>query len=203
MANIIDAFYFIGDIEIPNVNQEEIADDLLHSINLYEKEVLISLLGYTLYKELRAHTVVAGDKFDKLINGEDFSFTVNGATVETHWNGLKGENKKSLIAYYVYFMHRRKRASYHAGTGMEVEAKTDNSNKGSLYTKLIEVWNDFITMYEGCGEDILSTLYLYSPNFLYHRDDLPSAYNYLVAKKADFPTWRFESLGGEINRFGI
>lgn len=199
MANIIDTSYFVGDIEVPNSNQPEIEMDLNNSINLYEKEVLIMLLGYSLYKELRAHTIVPGDKFDKLVNGEEFSFTFNGVTVENKWDGLKGENKKSLIAYYVYFMHRRKRASYNAGVGQEVEPKTENSQKGSLYTKLVEVWNEFIKMYG----DVCYASEPYFINYYVHENDLPSAYNYLVAKRSDFSNWRFTSQEGEINRYGI
>jgi hypothetical protein len=199
MANIIDTSFFVGDIEIANVNQEEIAADLNQSIKTYEREVLIQLLGYTLYKELAAATPVTGDKWDKLINGEDFSYTLNGRTVETNWPGLKGYEKKSPIAYYVYFMHRRKRSSYNAGVGQEVEPKTDNSIKGNLYAKLVFIWNEFIAMYGGecVDKDSLVAHYSYDENYV------NCAYNYLLAKKADFTTWKFLNLGGKINIFGI
>jgi hypothetical protein len=168
--------------------------------------VLISLLGNALYVELRDSAFVDGDAsiYDKLVNGDDFSYTLNSQTVELRWDGLRGFEKKSLIAYYVYYMHRRKRASYHAGTGIEVEAASDNAKPAQVYHKMVEVWNEFINMYGdptdeyGNVQDIPNVLDNYT-----HHNNLASAYNYLLAKKADFPTWKFKSMGGELNRFGI
>ena len=206
MANLIDTTYFIEEIEIPNANQDEIEEDVTGSITQYEREVLVSLLGYPLYKLLRDSAFVDGDAsiWDKLVNGDDFSFTLNSQTVELRWDGLRGFEKKSLIAYYVYYMHRRKRASYHAGTGIEVEAASDNAAPASVYHKMVEVWNEFVNMYGdptddyGYVIDIPAELDNYT-----HHNNLASAYNYLLAKKADFPTWKFKSQGGELNRFGF
>lgn len=199
MANLIDATYFEGEIEIPNTNQPEVETDLNNSIVRWEREVLIQLLGYTLYTELMAAVAlpyIAGDKWDKLINGEDFTFELNGQTVTTKWEGLLGFEKKSLIAYYVYFMHRRRRATYTA-VGNEVQSKTDNSEKVSAYHKMVEVWNEFIAMYGNvCSVGA-------SQNSYYHEDVLPSAYNYLLAKKTDFPNWIYTDMGGRLNKMGI
>ena len=190
MAELIDTTYFVEEIEVPNVAQAEVKVPLEKSILQYQKEVLISLLGYSLYKELIAHTVESGDKFDKLINGEDFSFSFEGEVIETRWEGLLGYQKKSLIAYYVYFMHRKKKQSYNSGIDVEVEADTENSSKTSLYLKLVDIWNEFVTMYgDGCNDE--------------HENADPSAYNYLLAKSVDFPTWKFTSQEGEVNRLGI
>lgn len=191
MATIISPSIFAGEIEIPNVSQAEIEADVQDSINRYEKEVLIKLLGYPLYKELIAAVPVSGDKWDKLINGDEFSFVLNSVTVETKWEGLN-----QLIAYYVYFKHRQKRASYEAGVGVEVEANTENSTKTSVYHKLVEIWNRFIDVYGPCG-----VVMYYVP--VYYVNDLPSAYNYLLTKKADFTTWLYADMGGHLNRFGI
>ena len=243
MANLIDASYFIGEIEIPNLNQEAVATDLLHSITLYEKEVLTDLLGYAMYKDLKAAMLVdpLEDKWDKLINGEEFSYTPSGsAEVVAKWEGLKGLDKKSLVAYYIYFEHRNKRSSYNAGVGIEVEAATDNSKPSSLYVKLTEVWNDFINMYGNtecnysASSELVASIYPTGYNYpphsypadyndpLSYHSELPpiaypytsypyvnyvaqpaSAFNYLLSKQADFPNWKFKSLGGELNRFGL
>jgi hypothetical protein len=166
-----------------------------------------------MYKELQTIVVVPGDKWDKLINGEEFSFTPAGSPeVTTKWEGLKGKDKKSLIAYYIYFMHRRKRASYNAGVNIEVEAKTDNSIQASLYTKLTETWNEFIAMYGivDCWNSYHHFIYAvpadpanYQYPYSYWNEYPASALNYLIAKQADFPDWRFTSEGGEINRYGL
>jgi hypothetical protein len=204
MANLIDTSYFEGEIEVPNSNQAEIAADLNDSITKYEQEVLIYLLGYALFKELKAQpNYTSGDKWDKLVNGEEFTYTVNGATVTTRWEGLKGFSKKSLIAYYVYWMHRRKRKSYTAGGGAEAESKSANSDKVSPYIKMVEVWNEFIKMYgiTDCYYD-LGEVVAYS-YLTYPVDQYPSALNYLIAKRADFTNWVFTGKGGMINIFGI
>lgn len=200
MANLIDTSYFVGDIEIPNISQAEIAANVNESIVKYEREVLIALLGYALYKELTEHVIVPGDKFDKLINGDDFEFTINGVAVPARWDGLKGFNKKSLIAYYVYKAYRRKTQSYMAANNIEVQAKTENSEKFDMYSKLVDIWNEFIKMYgSGCIEEDYGL-----PNTYYtHHDYLPSAYNYLLVKRADFVNWHYTSQGGKINIFGI
>lgn len=190
MANLIDTSYFVDEIEIANTNQEEVLASVTASIVQYEKEVLIDLLGYELYKELIAHTVIAGDKFDKLINGEEFSFSYNGKTVTRKWEGLKGFAKKSLIAYYVYYMHRKKHQSYNDGLSVEVEPDTENSSKASLYLHLVDVWNEFVFMYGDGWDDS-------------HCNSDPSAYNYLLTKTTDFPTWEFKSQWGEVNRLGL
>lgn len=199
MPNIIDTSYFVGDIEIPNLNQPENAAEVTRSIVTYEKEVLIALLGYTLYKELLANIASPAGKWVGLIDGEEFSFTLNGQTVNTKWEGLKGENKKSLIAYYVYFSHRQKKASYNTDVGIEVEGSTENSVTTSLAEKLIPIWNEFVKMY---GGEFTEDEWIVA-NYPVDEECLSSAYNYLLAKKTDFPTWKFTTQGGEINRFGI
>lgn len=191
MATVVDTSFFIGDIEVPNLNQGPNKTDMENSIALYEKEVLLALFGYPMYKEFAAANPVSGDKWYKLIYGEEFTFEFEGETVTRYWDGLKGATKKSLVAYYIYFMHRRKKASYMAGLGAEVESKNENSELTSLPEKLQYIWNEFVSMYgDSCIEDE-------------HENDEPSAYNYILAKKADFAYWEFTSQGGEINRLGI
>lgn len=199
MANIIDTSYFVEDIELPNVAQPVIATKVTNSIKTYEKEVLISLLGYPMYKDLLVNIAAVSGKWYALINGEEFTFTLNGQTITAYWEGLKGFEKKSLIAYYVYFMHRRKEASYMAGVGTEVKADTENSSMDDLHAKLVFIWNEFVRMYgDSCvNEDAVNA------DGYTHENAEPSAYNYLLAKKLDFTNWKFERQGGEINMFDI
>lgn len=201
MANLIDTSYFIGDIEIPNLAQPEEAASLNNSIALYEKECLLDLLGYSMYKDLVAAVPVSGDKWYKLINGAEFSFTFNGETVTRYFEGLKGSDKKSLIAYYVYFMHRKKHASYMSGNKAEVEAESENSKKvaNSLYEKLVSIYNEFVFMY---GEGSCYDWEMVKAIDAQHYNDAPSAYNYLVANKADFTNWVFTGQE-ELNSFGV
>jgi len=96
---LIDSTYFINDINL-NIG---VYSDLTQYIDRFEKEVLIGLLGYTLYSEMMAaYALLPGTplptKWDRLING--YTYGYNGVTIR--WNGLINSDKVSFIAYYVY-----------------------------------------------------------------------------------------------------
>ena len=99
MANIIDSTYFTGEILL--TNKDALATDLTQAINQYEKEILISLLGYKLYKLMSASPTV--EPYKSLIEGAEFDLTFAGITQTLKWEGLKNSAKISLIAYYVYY----------------------------------------------------------------------------------------------------
>src|SRR5690606_13606837 len=113
----------------------------------------------------------------------------NNATYPVKWEGLKGANKRSLIAYYVYFHSRVRRISYDAGTGAEVKPESDNSVRVSKDYKLVKAWNTFVELY---GSEYVRVTT--PPTFYKVCNLLPSAYNYLLANVDDFPLWRFSSV---------
>jgi len=53
MAQLIDTTYFIGQISLPGSVLSGTLADINPYIVKYEREALIDLLGYTLYKELK------------------------------------------------------------------------------------------------------------------------------------------------------
>lgn len=189
MANIIDYTYFINEISIPIQSRAELNEAITNSITLYENEVLKLLLGYKLWKEMKAaydasvlteSPVSLPEKWDRIINGVEFEYTVNGKTILDKWIGLKNASKISLIANYVYFFHRRENVSQNSGIG-ETIASAENSTIVSPYAKCVNSWNKMVDMY---GE-----LDCYGNPL-----PLPSAYNFLTANIADYPDWKFTQL---------
>ena len=195
MANLIDYTYFINEISLPVKSTPALNGAITDSITLYEEEVLRLLLGYKEWKSMKAAydasvatvPVVLPVKWANFINGAEFEFELNGVTVMDKWIGLKNTSKKSLIANYVYFFHRRNNVSQNNGVG-ETVSMTENSKVISPTAKLHDAWNKMIDMY---GE----SNYYGTDNTAYtHYNVKPSAYNFLLANKADYPDWKFTPL---------
>lgn len=202
---IIDTTYFVGDINVPLNSKAELNSGINDSISKFEKEVLKSLLGHSLYVEFMTaydasqqllDPVTLPAKWDELLNGADFSFDLGGETINEHWVGLKNVEKQSLIAYYVYFMHRRNNESQFTAQG-ETRSTSENSVMVSPRAKLVNAWNKFIELY-GDIEYVGNGLSTYQ-----HENAEPSAYNFLLANKANYSGWRFKPQGTKINILGL
>lgn len=196
MANIIDYTYFINEISIPIQSRAELNAAITNSIGLYEDEILKLLLGYKLWKEMRtafdALPTALPTKWDRFINGAEFEFELNGVMYLDKWIGLKNTSKRSFIANYVYFFHRRNNVSQNSGIG-ETVSTAENSRIINPMAKLHDAWNKMIDMYgeaETSGVD--NTSYA-------HYNDKPSAYNFLLANIADYQDWRFTKLDKKLS----
>jgi hypothetical protein len=161
--------------------------------------MLTDLLGYSMYKDFIAGLAVPSpaQKWLDLRDGKEFSFTLNGQTVTTKWVGLINTIKDSIIARYVYCKYRNNKETFFSGQS-QVKAESENSVVADFSQTMVAIWNDFIKYY---GEvpyefDKYST---YS-----HYDDLPSAYNFLLASKtiSVYENWKFEPKY-MINEYGI
>lgn len=193
MANIIDYTYFINEVSIPIQSRDELNGAITSSISLYEDEILKLLLGYKTWKEMKAAydaSVATTDpvplitKWENLINGAEFSFEFNGVTIDTKWEGFKNTSKKSLIANYVYFFHRRNNVSQNSGVG-ETLSVVENSKIINPMAKLHNAWNKMIDMY---GEAIINGTD--NTSYDYYNEN-PSAYNFLLTNISDYPDWKF------------
>jgi hypothetical protein len=174
-----------------------------NSILRYENEILKKLLGYELWKEFT--DALLGDPIDQkwtdLKHGADFSFELNGQTINTHWNGLVNSDKISLIAYYVYYNHRINHESEYTGIG-EVESKAENSKRVSPLYKLVNVHSQMLDLY-GKVPVMAKKDYTFLNNAEYiHFNNEPSAYNFLLANVTDYPSWVFSAIGN-VNSFDI
>jgi len=203
MANIIDYTYFINEISIPITGIDKFDGAIKDSIALYEDEVLKLLLGYKLWKEMKAaydaslltvNPVTLPEKWNRFINGAEFEFELDGVTIEDKWIGLKNTSKRSLIANYVYFFHRRENVSQNNSAG-ETISNAENSKIINPIAKLHNAWNKMIDMYgESFTSGVDNTSYI-------HYNDKPSAYNFLLANIADYPDWKFTKLDKILSPF--
>ena len=207
--SLIDASYFTGELDVPNTDQPAVLAALNDDIDTYEREILISLLGYSLYKQFT--TAIEGSdpdqKWKDLRDGAEFSFNLGPHTIETKWEGLKNTAKRSLIAYYVYFkkVHIDMRSA--AGVGGIIQTKTENSVIVSPDKVLLRTWNKMLELYGDVSDRYQPwagcTFHKYSgPDMYTHFNDRPSAYNFLLARKADFPDWIFTPMD-RLNSFGL
>lgn len=211
----IDNTYFVGEIAIPNqtgVNSN--ANSISQAINQYEKEILISLLGYKLYSLLIADLNVEGKPqtqiYKDLVNGAEFDHTLGNQTTLLRWNGLVNLELQSLIAYYTYYKFVEREVTHLSGIGI-ISTGGDKSSRASSVNKMVNAWDRMRSLYGKIPPEYKKYsenhyhLYgsqmvgIYSP---YTFDFEPSAYNFLFAKKESYPDWRFTPIWG-INSFGI
>lgn len=179
MANLIDSTYFIGEISLPGSVLTGDYADITPYIVKYEREALIELLGYTLYKELKAEIDEASytTKWDRLVNGHEYEIDYLGDTHLVKWNGLLNSELVSLLAYYIYYKYVSFHATHTSGIG-EILAMTENGSKTSPSKKMVNAWNRFVDL-RGKPSDakIMPTCYNFLDNF---EDDEADGYDKLL-----------------------
>ena len=205
--SLIDTTYFVRDINVPLSSNTALNTLFTNAILRYENEILKKLLGYNLWKEftdaISAATELSplAEKWVYLRDGADFSFDLNGQTINTHWNGLINSDKISLIAYYVYYQHRINHETEYMGIG-EISSTSENAKRVSPLIKLVRVHNQMLDLY-GKVPILVRKNYSFQDNTLYqHYDSNPSAYNFLLANKETYSNWVFTPIGN-VNSFGI
>lgn len=84
---LIDRTYFVGELNIPNTSQAAIGSAVDLFIEQYEEKLLNEVLGYTLYKALKAglQIVPVAQKWTDLIEGVEYT---DLATKTRFWKGL-------------------------------------------------------------------------------------------------------------------
>lgn len=195
---LIDSTYFTGEILI--TNKTAISSDLTQAMTQYEKEILISLLGYKLY-DLMINDQ-SSSPYKKLIEGAEFEMTFDGIAQTLKWEGLKNSIKESLIAYYTYYRYEE-RNYIKAGAVGTNKPMPENAQIVTPYPKMVQAWNNMLVLYGWFprlwfkyGRTIMQ------PDGSLIYNNAPSVYNYMCANIADFPDWIFTPIK-PINPFGI
>jgi len=146
---IIDHTFFVGDLNIPQVNTLSIQERLTYLIIDKEDKFLQDILGYKLWKAftdgLSADPVAA--KWNELLSGKEYT-ALDGYTYK--WQGMKYEKtaspitvKRSLIANYVYWHWQKMNVSHSTGVG-EAVANAENATPITPKSKMIHAWNEMI-----------------------------------------------------------
>jgi hypothetical protein len=200
----IDSTYFVGEIAIPQAANDT---GLTQTITQYEKEILLSLLGYKLYSLLIAdlsNGLPQTQIYIDLVNGKEFIHVLNGESILLKWEGFKNTALQSLIAYYIFYRFVERDIARLYGTGISMATVKDGWERVSPVNKLCAVWERMRELYGKIPPE-LRMYYSYSilgselPR-TFNSD--PSAFNFLFANKTDYPDWRFTPLWN-INAFGI
>jgi len=205
-TSFIDSTYFVGEISIPNAANEAA---LTQAITQYEKEILIALLGYPLYKLLIADCTGEGgipetQIYTDLVDGVEFTHAYRGEDITLKWEGLKNTALQSLIAYYVFYKYVERDVTRLYGTGVSMASVKEGWERASSVNKLCNAWESMRELYGRIPPE-------YKP--VYPRPVLgtnlpsvfnsdPSAYNFLFANKDNYPDWIFTPQWN-INAFGI
>lgn len=180
MANLIDNTYFVGEISLPGSVLAGDLADITPYIVKYEREALIELLGYTLYKELKGEIDAAAGystKWDRLVNGHEYSITYMGDTHLVKWNGLINTELVSLLAYYIYYYYVKYHVSHTSGLG-ELFTNAENAVKTSPSEKMVSAWNRFIDLRGNPSDDQINpTCYNFLNEF---EDDATNGYDPLL-----------------------
>lgn len=179
---IIDYTYFIGAINIPNTDKQEVQQSLLVFINDFEPAALCNLFGYELFKAFNAGLAVTPDPVQRMVDlrdGKEYSY--GGRLYK--WKGLKyvENNKKfSLLANYIYFQYTNNKLTQTSGVG-EIVNKVDNANSASSNHKTIQAYNQFVK-------------------------ESQELYHFLNANTSTYPEWQntyWIEVSKTINSFGI
>ena len=189
--SLIDKSYFTGELVITNTNLPVIEDALEATITKYEKEILKSLLGQVLYDAFIAGLLEdpIPEKWTDLRDGKDFTQDYNGQTITLHWNGLINDEKRSLISYYVYCKYWQHRQTLTTDIG-EIDPKAENASKWNTIDKIVNCWREMRQLYGVVPKSY--SKYYDTTHIVYN--DLPSAYNFLLANSSNYDDWWFEQI---------
>lgn len=176
MANLTDKTYFVKEINVPDSTYSN-RDNY---ITRFEKEVLIKLFGYELYKTYLAWNGTDTGVIKDLVEGKEYT---NDSGNLVKWNGLKNTDKISLISYYTYVKFIKDLVIILQTTGAK-QSISENSEIAYAGQKISLAWRNFLE--------------LYNPQ----QDHIPSAYNFLKKHESDYPTWEFE-YQGSINNWDL
>lgn len=155
MSTVTDSTYYqVGKKFIPNNNNlnTEIAGvpnvktELDETIVKYERELLIGFLGITLYNELNTaldDLPNADVKWQNLVDGTEYVKD----SITYRFDGLRGFDKDSLVAFYVFCKYLENDESYYSTTGV-TKSNAQNANNFTPTRKYLDAWYIFLDKYQ-------------------------------------------------------
>jgi len=123
---LIDDTYFVFDLSLPAGKYSDIPG----WINRLEGDLIRKIVGLSLAVPILDYSESSEQRIKDIVEG--VGFEVDG--IDYYWNGLVNDNKKSLIAYYVYTKYLRNNITFTTGTG-ERKAKNENSHNANQSIK--------------------------------------------------------------------
>ncbi|QIG62283.1 hypothetical protein [Tenacibaculum phage JQ] len=213
--NITDATYYqlgkkfipsIGAIQAPVQGVPTNDDKLDYFIAKYERLLLLNSLGVTLYNELKQALLDidnAATKWQNLVKG--IEYVKDGVTYR--FDGLRGFEKDSFVAYFVFCKYMENDESYYSTTGT-TKAKAENTTYFEPTRKYIDAWNIFLNGYQKTVTNSHPNYYTLDGEIVgidYYNEPkggIVSLEQYLEDNKADFEGYSFKRYES-INSLGI
>ena len=207
---LIDVSYFIKNLHVPNTGEptSDAYNELEVSIDRYVRQFLQLTLGSELFFELNSYVIdgelnsSAPQIWLNLVNG--CNYTNNG--INYTWKGLiyeEGLFKGSILAYFVYCNHFQNTANSVLG---QVAIDPKNGVVINPTSHLVNIWNEFIEMYQGsCSSSTKTTFYdgvIFEDYFQNKTNGYVSYLQFLRDNKADYPNFEANVINF-VNSFGI
>lgn len=136
MATIVNASFFIRELELPNLSHAAEAQKLTDFIAKYEPDCLLKILGYPLYKLFGSESSA---RMVNLLGGTEYT---DGQGNTKKWQGIKHDTDISLIANYVYFFYQEKTKAHTSGVGTNI-SNPEAGQAVSPADKMANAWNFF------------------------------------------------------------
>lgn len=183
--SLIDTTYFINEINLPTPYNSDDAN-LDDFITRFEPDVLDRALGYELSQLVQAYANPGSDqRIIDIVEGKEYTISYNGRDQSVKWKGLVNDDKRSLIAYYVYCYYMRDMITQTTFMG-EMQAVGENATAASARGKINQAWQMLRELYGYHGQDQLSA----------------SLYVFLTENESDYPEWVFTPIGS-MNSFNL
>ena len=153
MTAITDVTYYQKGINfIPNTvdisasNSPSQESELDYFIKIHERQLMLNALGVELFEEFDAISdlTTADQKWKDLVTGTTYTL-LNGK--KYLWEGLRGYNKNSLVASYIFCEFLRNDESTYTTTGI-AQNMAKNAHNYSYTPKYISAWRNFIDKYQ-------------------------------------------------------
>jgi len=207
---LIDVSYFIKNLHVPNTEEptSDAYNELEVSIDRYVRQFLQLTLGSELFFELNSYVIdgelnsSAPQIWLNLVNG--CNYTNNG--INYTWKGLiyeEGLFKGSILAYYVYCNHFQNTANSILG---QVAIDPKNGVVINPTSHLVNIWNEFIEMYQGsCSSSTKTTYYdgvIFEDFFQNKTNGYVSYLQFLRDNKTDYSNFKANVINF-VNNFGI
>ena len=191
----IDNTYFTKQLSVPNTEEptSDASIELELSIDRYVSQFLKETLGNVLYSDLKGNTTdgelipLAPQRWINLVDGVEY---VKDDVTYT-WQGLKysdGAFKVSLLANYVYLNQYQTTTNTMMG---QVALDGKNGILADSTPHLVEIWNDFVEMYQGSYNCNPSISYVNGAKFVDYYGNSESGYvsylQFLRDSESDYP----------------
>jgi len=144
---IIDKTYFRYPLSVP-FQGDTAQTELQYYIDRYEKEFLTYALGNSLYDAFMAGLAepTIAQKWLDLRDGKTYNVVgFDGKTYPIKWNGLKNTEKKSFIAFMVYW-HILKDSYERFGNSLGI-SESENTTHSNPLLRMVLAFNDGIDLY--------------------------------------------------------